>query len=198
MPVLTVLLVLLLGSCSASRDIPEGEAMLNRVQVVADGKYRDVNTSQLKNYVRQKGNSRWFSTFKIPLGVYSLAGSDSAKWINRTLKKMGEAPVIYDSLTAALTMGDLKVAMQNRGYMASTVTHTTAVEGKKLTDIYTLHPGKPYFIGNVDYDIQDSAIQRILAAQESSSWTLKPGNRFTVNGLDAERKRITALLNNNG
>ena len=51
---------LILSSCSASRDLPEGQVMLNKVSVVADGKYSDVNPSQLKNYVRQKGNSRWF------------------------------------------------------------------------------------------------------------------------------------------
>ena len=70
-PILTVCLFgLLLGSCSASRDLPEGQLMLNKVGVVADGKYRDINPSQLKSYVRQKGNSRWFSAVKIPLGVY--------------------------------------------------------------------------------------------------------------------------------
>ena len=72
--------------------------MLNKVSVVADGKYPDINTSLLKNYVRQKGNSRWFSAVKIPLGVYAMAGTDSTKWINRTLKSMGEAPVVYDTL----------------------------------------------------------------------------------------------------
>ena len=87
--------------------IPEGSYMLDRVKVVADGKYQDVNTSQLKSYVRQKGNARWFSAVKLPLGVYSMAGRDSS-WLNRTLRQMGEAPVIYDSLQAELTCKDLQ------------------------------------------------------------------------------------------
>ena len=107
----------LLGSCSSTRDIPEGHAMLNRVKVVTDGKYPDINTSQLKNYVRQKGNARWFSTLKIPLGVYALAGTDSSKWLNRTLKAMGEAPVIYDTLQAEASCRNLQLAMQNKGYL---------------------------------------------------------------------------------
>jgi hypothetical protein len=40
--------------CSATRDIPEGSYLLDDVKVVADGKYRDISTSQLKGYVRQK------------------------------------------------------------------------------------------------------------------------------------------------
>ena len=183
-------------ACSTTKYVPDGQYLLKKVVVVAD--QEDFNAAELQPYVRQKPNAKWFSLLKIPLATYSLSGRDSTKWINRTLKKMGEAPVIYDSLQAALTINDLRVAMQNRGYMASTVSHSTQVDGKKMTDIYTLHPGRPYFIGRVDYDIQDTAIQRLLAAQESSSWTLKPGIRFTVNGLDAERKRIATLLNNHG
>ena len=94
--------------------------MLARVKVVADGKYRDVNTSQLKSYVRQKGNARWFSAVKLPLGVYSMAGRDSS-WLNRTLRQMGEAPVIYDSLQAELTCKDLQQALQNKGYLDAQV-----------------------------------------------------------------------------
>lgn len=193
---MAALAVICCVACSTTKYVPDGQYLLKKVVVVAD--QEDFNAAELQPYVRQKPNAKWFSLFKIPLATYSLSGRDSTKWINRTLKKMGEAPVIYDSLQAALTINDLRVAMQNRGYMASTVSHSTQVEGKKMTDIYTLHPGRPYFIGRVDYDIQDTAIQRLLAAQESSSWTLKPGNRFTVNGLDAERKRIATLLNNHG
>ena len=60
-------LFMLFCACSTSRDITEGEVMLDRVSVVADGKYKDINTSLLKSYVRQKGNTRWFSLAKIPL-----------------------------------------------------------------------------------------------------------------------------------
>ena len=74
---------LLLGSCSVSRDLPEGTYMLDKVKVMTDGKYQDINPTQMMNYVRQKGNARWFSAIKIPLGVYALAGKDSS-WINRT------------------------------------------------------------------------------------------------------------------
>ena len=106
--------VLLFGACSVSSDLPEGVYMLDKVKVVTDGKYKDVSPSQMNNYVRQKGNSRWFSAIKIPLGVYAMAGKDSS-WINRTLRRMGEAPVIYDSLLARQSCEDLKLALQNKG-----------------------------------------------------------------------------------
>ena len=43
---------LLLGSCSVSRHLPEDVYMLDKVKVMTDGKYKDINPSQMKSYVR--------------------------------------------------------------------------------------------------------------------------------------------------
>lgn len=184
----------LLGSCSSTRDIPEGHAMLNRGKVVTDGKYPDINTSQLKNYVRQKGNARWFSTLKIPLGVYALAGTDSSKWLNRTLKAMGEAPVIYDTLQAEASCRNLQLAMQNKGYLDGQVELYTNNKGKKVDAIYLLHPGQPYHIRSVNYDIQDTCISRLLMNQHQ----LRVGMVLNIEMLNDERSRLTKYLQNLG
>ena len=42
----------LFTGCSATRDLGDDELMLDKVKVVADGKYKDISTSQLKSYVR--------------------------------------------------------------------------------------------------------------------------------------------------
>ena len=87
---------LALASCSTTKYVTDGEYLLNKVEVKADGGADGIDVSQLKSYVRQRGNSRWFSTMKIPLATYSMAGRDTSKWINRALMAMGEAPVVYD------------------------------------------------------------------------------------------------------
>lgn len=194
-PAIVYLLALILSSCSTTRDIPEGSVMLNRVSVVADGKYRDINTSQLKNYVRQKTNSKWLSVAKIPLGVYSLAGRDTTQWINRMLHAMGEAPVIFDTLQARLSCDNLQHAMQNLGYLDAQVELYTDVRKKKLNAIYLLHPGKPYYIRTLRYDIQDSIIARLLQHDKRG---LHEGMQFNVNALNNERSRLTSLLQDNG
>ena len=195
-PFLTACLFgLLLGSCSASRDLPEGQLMLNKVNVVADGKYPDINPSQLKSYVRQKGNSRWFSAVKIPLGVYAMAGDDSTKWINRTLKSMGEAPVIYDTLQARLSCESLQKALQNKGYLDGQVELFADTKGKNLNAIYVLHPGTPYYIRRLNYEIQDSVIARLLQYDQHQ---LRENTKLDVEALNQERSRITELLQNRG
>lgn len=188
------LIIALLASCSASKFIPENKYLLSGVEIRSDQKGFDA--AVLGPYIRQKANSKWFSLFKIPLGTYSLAGRDTAKWINRTLQRIGEEPVVFDTVQARLSMQDLVTAMQNRGYMHARVKLDTRVKGKKLKAIYTLLPGEPYSIRRVQFDIQDTAIAHVLHLPDGT--LLKEGAPFTVDRLDDERDRITNLLRNHG
>ena len=184
----------LLCSCSVTRDIPEGNYLLDDVKVVVDGKYRDINTGQLKNYVRQKGNSRWFSAVKLPLGVYALAGKDSS-WVSRTLRQMGEPPVIYDSVQAKMTCEDLQQALQNKGYLDAQVELFIDKKKHKLDAVYVLHPSKPYYVRELEYEIEDTTIRNTLKRRKS---LLYQGMQFSVEMLSAERNQITQFLQNNG
>ena len=186
---------ILISGCSATRDIPEGSYMLDRVKVVADGKYRDIDTRQLKNYVRQKGNARWFSAIKLPLGVYAMAGRDSS-WLNRTLRQMGEAPVIYDTLQAEMTCRDLQQALQNKGYLDAQVElYLDQKSTKKVDAVYVLHPGKAYYLRELEFEIEDTTVARVLSKRLS---LLHSGMQFSVETLQQERNQITEWLQNRG
>ena len=69
----TVLLVLILTSCSETKYVAEGDYLLDKIQVKSDQPIRGLSTADMRLYVRQTGNSRWFSTLKIPL--YSFLNS---------------------------------------------------------------------------------------------------------------------------
>lgn len=194
--ILILLLVLLIASCSAEKFVADGKYMLDKVEIKSDVKNFDA--LQFAQLVRQKGNSRWFSFFKIPLGTYALSGRDTTKWINRTLQKMGEEPVLYDTLEAQRSKENLRVAMNNMGYMNATVDLETKVKGKKLKAIYTLHPGSPYQINSFNYDIQDSVIASLLEPSLTSKFDKNHPRQFIVSALDNERKRLTKILNDSG
>ena len=189
-------MVALLAACSATKFVPDESYLLEKVELKADRK--KFNVASLEPYIRQKANSKWFSVFKIPLGTYALSGRDTTRWINRTLRKIGEEPVVYDTLQAQLSCNDLKLALQNMGYMNAEVDLTTRAKGKRLTAIYTLHPGTPFFINSVRYDIQDSVIARKLDLDNPDRQELKAGDPFTVTRLEEERKRITRILMDSG
>ena len=187
-------IVLLWNACSSTKYVPENEYLLDRVSITSDKK--DFDVSALEPYIRQKANSRWFSAFKIPLGVYSAAGKDSTKWINRVLQRIGEEPVLFDTLQARLSCDDLQQAMQNLGFMHATVDLKAYTKGRKMRVNYVLRPGDPFYIHNVFYDIADPQIKQILDADRGRP--LQTGDPFTVTALNNERKRITQLLTDSG
>lgn len=190
--------MLFLSSCSSTKYVPADEYLLNKVKVKNESNYRDINTLSLRSYVRQMPNSRWFSLYKLPLAVYSLSGRDSTKWINRTLKSMGEPPVVFDSLRSVQTCADLTQQLKNEGFLDAQVKLNVNKKGRKVDLEYLLEPGEPYFVDGIDYNIQDSAIARILALQDMSKSLIYQGMKFDVSKLDAERKRITTLLSDSG
>jgi hypothetical protein len=168
--------------------------LLDRVDIKSD--QREFDAASLAPYIHQKANSKWFSMFRIPLAVYSASGRDTSRWINRRLQKIGEKPVIFDTLQARLSCQDLRTALQNLGYMHASVSFNAKVRGKKLRAIYTLHPNEPFYIGAVNYDIQDDSIARLM--NNSYKMGLRAGMQFTVNTLNEERKRLTEFLQNHG
>ncbi|MBP5338958.1 MAG: hypothetical protein J6Z14_06600, partial [Prevotella sp.] len=154
----------LLAACSTTKYVPDGQLLLGQVKVVADDDAQYTNTSLLKSYVRQQPNAKWFSLFKLPLMTYSLSGRDSTKWINRTLRNMGEAPVIFDSLQARLTCQDLQQQLRNEGFLQAKVRMEATPHGRKRMDVtYHLTPGQPFFVHRLDYVYADSAIATMLA-----------------------------------
>lgn len=189
---------LLFCACSETKYVPEGEYLLNHVYVKSEPKTKGVNPSELKSYVRQHGNSRWLSAIKVPLATYSLSGRDTTKWMNRILRSVGEAPVLYDSISTRRSMEDLQAQLVNMGFLRASVDAMTRSKKKKMDVTYLLHPEEPYHIRNVSYVIQDSLIADLLQLDQPDRRGLKSGMLFNVENLDAERKRITRLLTNMG
>lgn len=187
-----------MSACSVTKYVPDGDYLVDKVDVKTDSKRKDINTGNLKSYVRQKGNSRWFSAVKIPLATYSLSGRDSTKWINRTLKAMGEPPVLYDSLRTIQSCNDLRAELRNEGYLSADVKVKAKRKGKKIDLTYILHPGDAYYINKVEYDIRDSVIARLLHTDTPANRKLKTGMKFNVDALDRERKRLTEIIVNKG
>ena len=192
------LLLLLLTACSETKYVSEGDYLLDRIKLKSDTKARYLNLTELRSSVRQHGNSRWFSAAKIPLATYSLSGRDTTRWVNRMLRSIGEAPVLYDSLSTQSSAANLEMQMRNKGYLRATVDVDNTIKGKRLRTTYLLHPGEPYFLRNIQYDIQDSAIAVLLANDDVMSSGLRSGMLFTADNLNAERTRITRYLADRG
>lgn len=185
-----------LTGCSATKFVPDNEYMLVKSELQCRGN-EQVDLSSLSPYVRQKGNSKWFSLLKIPLGVYALSGTDTTRWLNRRLQAIGEAPVIYDESLAELTCKDLQAAVQNRGYLHAKTSVEKQIRGKKMKVAYVIDPGNPYHVNSIRYEFPDEEIAQIVGGQPAGR-RISEGMRFDIGELDAERKRITTQLMDSG
>lgn len=188
-------LALSLASCSATKFVPDGSYLLDEVKIHTDNK--EIKPSDMRLYVRQNPNSKWFSTIKTQLYVYNWSGRDSTKWFNRFLRKIGDAPVIYNESDAIRSQEEIAKAVQNLGYMGAIVKRTTKTKKKKLKLFYEITSGKPYIVRTLKYDISDKKIAEYLR-NDSTQSMLREGMLFDVNVLDAERQRITDYLLCNG
>lgn len=194
---LVAVLAAIVWSCSSVKHVPDNEYLLDRVDIAVESDDH-ISTEDLYYFLRQMPNHKVLGFAKLQLATYSLSGSDSSKWYNRWLRRIGQAPVIYDSTLTATSARQLRTALVNRGYMDSYVEVDTVVRGNKRMGVtYRITTGRPHIIDSISYDIADSAIRSIVL-RDTAKYGLEPGAIFDRNHLDEVRTTITERLRNRG
>lgn len=189
------LLIFILASCSTTKYVPEGSFLLDDLAIEVDNK--EVKASEIGMYVRQRPNTKWFNLLKMQLFVYGWSGRDSTKWINRALRRLGDAPVIVDWEETERSRQEMTKAVQNLGYLGARVTSDHASKGKKLRITYHVQTGPPYIVRTIRHDIPDEHVAEYVR-NDSAATLLRPGMYMDVNVLDQERQRISSLLRHHG
>lgn len=69
-----ICIVLLLASCSTTKFVPDGEYLLDKVEIVSDN--RDYKSADLKSYLKQQPNFKVFGLMKWQLFVYDWSGKN--------------------------------------------------------------------------------------------------------------------------
>ncbi len=187
----------MLCSCDGTKHLAPDELLLTHNAITTEEP--TVEVGSLYDYIVQKPNTKWFSSLKVPLGIYSLSGRDTTKSVNRWLRKLGEAPVVLDTNQVAISKNNLLTVMFNRGYLDAEVNTSEKVHNHRVRVNYSIKPNNPYYIRNVTYNISDNRMDSLLRQNNVlSGGGLLPGNRFTITGLQTERKRIANWLANEG
>lgn len=195
-----LLLVLTTGACSTTRYVPEGKYLLTRVSISSDR--AAVKTDDLQAFLPQRPNNKWFSIFNVPLGIYSLSGRDSTKRINRFIRHLGEAPVIYDRARTEQACTNMQLGVRNQGYLGAQVVQHEKVKGKRIRVEYRIMPHELYRVRHFEMEVSDDSLRGVLdsLAYRPRLSTSDSGIRlpFDVGELDAERSRLYSVLVENG
>lgn len=189
------ILLWLCFSCNTTKFVPEGEYLLSKVSIKSSPKIME--NDELKEYLKQRPNFKVFDIWNMRLGIYSLAGHDTTKWINRFFKNVGSAPVIYDESLAEKSADEIKRVFFNKGYMEANIKYDTRFDKKKAFVTYSIAPNEPYKIIALAYNIEDYDIEKIVFSDTINS-IVQMGMIFDGDKLNQERIRIVNILRQKG
>lgn len=191
--------LLWLTGCSSSRHVPAGSYLLDKVKVTVEDSTETFDSESMMAYVRQQPNHKMLWSIKFRLGFYNMSGSDTTKWWNRWVRKLGEPPVIFDSTLMSLSAEQLQKAMVNKGFLDAQVYSDTIRNDKKkkIKVEYRLEPGTPHVISSINYEFPDSTFSSLVMA-DSSAFPVKVGAFLDRSALDEQRDLITKSLRNRG
>lgn len=180
--------VLILTSCNLTKHVPEGEYLLDRVKINTDA--NDIRKDELSEYLRQTPNSRVFGVFKMQLGIYNLSGKDTSKWINRSLRKIGDEPILLNRIQTRISIQQLQQLYKNKGYMYALVDTIITYKEKKAKVEYLIKSNKPYRLGRYLVQLENDVLSAI--ASDTSRSVIRPDMLFDTDQFEAERNRITS------
>lgn len=187
--------MLILCACNTLKYVPEPSMLLKEVHVDAP-KYVP-GREELKNYVLQEPNERFLGLINLNLFWYNLSGPDTTRWVNRTLRNIGEAPVLFDPILAERSRQSLTRYMRNEGYHNAQVDTTLRVDKRRVELSYNITPNEPYRIRQYTYLANTDSISRWIVDGLNQT-LIRPEMRLSSPDLNSERARLTRYLQRNG
>lgn len=197
--------ILLLHSCGVDKFIPQGEYLLTKNSVEidysaldeADAKGVSQAISGVKSYIRQSPNSK-LVLFPIAMRIYCLSSPTDSNWINRVIRKQGEAPVIYSQELAERSARQMELLLESKGCFGSQVVYDThIVKNNRVSVTYKIKPKPRYVIGEVGTVCGNAGVKALMDELTGQS-DVKTGNYYDQMELSGLRDRVATRLQNRG
>ncbi len=191
-----LLWLLLLVGCDATKKVPEQSYLLNKVDIRSD--VRGMGESELTPYLRQRPNASIPLFGKWKLHMYNLPDNDST-WLNRQLLKHGNPPVLYNEQLAVISAEQIRLHLNNKGYLNAKVDTMVVKEDKRAHVTYHVTGNEPYRIRTFLETIHsvDTTVHGLLS-DGGQLQLVKEGDLFDLSVLDDGRENMTTFLKNRG
>ena len=194
-----------LSSCSVTKYIPEGEYLYQGAAVelkAPDG----VDVAELTTEVTATLNNN--ANKKTPvLGYYQIwkwyrwhekAAAKPEKFADKEPK--GAEPIFYNEKLVESVNTLMENRASNNGYFYNEADFEldTLTDPPQVSARYTLRVGRPYMIDSLMRFWSDTSVSRVVEASLAEETYLKPGTRYDLDLIKAERKRWETKLRNAG
>jgi len=186
---------IILFSCNPTKYVPENEYLLHKNNI-ENAQKKEVSNKEIRSYIRQKPNNRILG-LKFNLWLYNLSNLDKEKGLNNWLRKVGEAPVIYDQNQNNRSVDQITSYLGRKGYFDAEVNDSVDYKKRKVIVDYYVEPNESHKIGTITYQIADTTISGYIL-NDTLNALIKTGDRYDVEVLDNERVRIESHLKDQG
>ena len=188
-------LILILAGCSTTRVIPQGESRLahNEIKILNS---KGFEASGIEPYIKQNPNTYFLLGWNPFLNIYNWSNGKDNGW-DRFVKKIGQAPVIFDKGLVASSVSNIENHLKYQGYYNSEVTDSIETKNKKTSVTYFIKLGKRYTIDSTKYIIDDLLLEKDFYT-DSLQNTIKPGDPLSENFLNEASEKIALALRNKG
>nr|NQU88972.1 hypothetical protein [Bacteroidota bacterium] len=198
-----LIISVIIAGCNVTRNVKDGEHLLIKNSIALNKEESGVqklnfSTDELPSILQQKPNKNFLGFLRVGLWVNSVTGKGKETGFKRWLNKnFGQEPIIFDPFLVDRSVDQLQLYLDNHGFFNSTIQTTLKKKGKKARVYYHIALSKPYRINEINYNIEDTALRRIVFGNLKGS-LMKRDQIYKSSTLDDERYRIKSLLRNEG
>ena len=208
--ILSIVWLFLLGACSTTRRIPEGEVLYTGVKhlrilpdsgVVLSTAAEDAAREPLSVAPNNPLYSPYVRT-PLPIGLwawnycYSPREKGFKYWF---YKRLAKEPVLISKVQPGVRSQVAVQALENFGYFGSRVMDSLRYrkKGRKAKIDYTLHIAPPWFYGSISYPQVNGPMSTLVDSLRATS-LLRTGAQYNLDTLSAEQQRIASTLRSKG
>ncbi|HEX4888494.1 MAG TPA: POTRA domain-containing protein [Luteibaculaceae bacterium] len=213
-----VLLVCLitLGGCYPTRKLKSNEQWLLKSNTVSLQGETQIDSDELEAIIKQRPNrnigfpipvpSLWKSPFdwdfvlaRINLRAYNVGQRGKGPFFQWLSNKVGEPPVIYDTLLTRRTLSQMNEYLCQKGYFDNRIEVLSKYsKRKKMVRIaYVIQPGQPKRISKINLNIPQEKLREIYDQQKDKA-LIGEGDIYNYSKLESERQRLVNLYQDRG
>ena len=209
---IAILCLLLLASCSTTKNLPEGEVLytgIDKLEVLNEDKTEagvqaltEVEAALAyapNNAILGSSSMRW----PLPVGLWVYNGFEkyqNKKGVGRWIfDHLGEQPVLLSSVNGETRVKVATNLLRDYGYFNASVAYEEVLQKnpKEAKVNYIIDMARPYYLDSIAYLKYPSVADSLIRETRKQS-VLKSGENFNVIKLEEERQRLSSLFRNHG
>jgi len=184
-------LLLIIESCRSAKFVDDDQALVTHIDMtgVPLG-LKEQSSSYISNEIRPNS--------ALNLTIYNMFNTKNGRYKNDNIRNVGEVPHLLDSSLVELSGNQIERFLHTKGYFNAKVTPVVHTRKKRAKIDFVADLGEPYFLNQIEYAIQDSAIKEIYFNDVYPNSSIVKEKQYDSKKLVDEREKLYLAAKNKG